>query len=163
MKTTLTALICVAWSCVMGQEPIKTFWSSGVVFDHDSIPVADAYVINYRNLNHYVTDSLGRFRMYVQGGDSLMISHITYKRMVIQAKKGEDFIYIIDIAPFEIDPVIIQQFDRNEENFKKNMATIRKTIKFMPKPVKINRGVDGNPYDPTRSSLRAGSRGYMSK
>ena len=78
--------------------------------------------------------------MYVQEGDSLMISHITYRRKVIQAKKGEDFIYIIDIAPFEIDPVIIQQYDRNEENFKKNMAIIHKTIKFMPKPVKINRG-----------------------
>ncbi len=97
----------------------------GYVFSEDSLPVENAYLINYRTLKIIITDSTGYFNTYLQEGDSLMINHISLVPKVIHANKNradENKIYI----PFRIR--MINLVSVNEVRYKMEMKYAEKNI-----------------------------------
>lgn len=56
----------------------------GIVVDSTSIPVADAYIINFRTQEKSVSKSNGVFKVSVLHEDSLAIIHVAYSRKIIR-------------------------------------------------------------------------------
>jgi len=61
----------------------------GYILAEDSLPVENAYLINYRNLKINATDSTGHFSTFLQEGDSLMINHLSLQPKVIHVNKNK--------------------------------------------------------------------------
>lgn len=78
----LLTILLFSFSCFAQQ---KEFFVGGKIIDANSNPIPDTHVINYRNLKKVVSSSEGTFNIWVQPGDSLMISHISFFRKKVFA------------------------------------------------------------------------------
>lgn len=130
-------------------EPILVF--NGYIFSQDSIPVENAYLINYRDTKIVTTDSTGRFKIFVQAGDSLMINHISLSPMVIHAKKGKakNNIFYVDFRDYTLRTVVTRSFDRDYYNFEKNIKKLYRDLEKLGlrNPNQVRRS-SANPYNP---------------
>lgn len=79
---------------------------TGYLIDEGGMPIADAYVINYRNMYHVVSKRDGSFKISVMEGDSLCISHISFDRIAIHPNRM-DSTYVLKIAEYRTSPILI--------------------------------------------------------
>lgn len=77
---TVFALVFAYFSCYSQQEE---FQLEGMVVDSTSRPIADVYIINLRNHEKSVSKQNGIFEMSVLPEDSLVLTHISYDRKII--------------------------------------------------------------------------------
>ena len=61
------------------------FLFRGKIIGPDAKPIADACIINHRNIQNNISAANGNFNVWIKHGDSLTISHISYKRIKIYA------------------------------------------------------------------------------
>lgn len=97
----------------------------GYIFSEDSLPVENAYIINYRNLKINVTDGTGYFSTFLQSGDSLMINHLSLAPKIVYANrnKASDNKFYVPIRLHTLKPVFI-----NEVKYKMEMKHAQKNI-----------------------------------
>ncbi len=137
--------------------PDSTILFSGYIFDSDSLPIEGAYLINCRTLKVDPTNRSGYFRTRVQPGDSLVVNHIAYGRLFVQANKkhASENTFFLNIQPYEISPVIVKSYEVDLANFERNMKLIYKQLGLMPKPIDYKTGSNLqtiNPYAPGASA-----------
>lgn len=162
MRGFLICCLLLSFFDVFSQNaPDSTIVFSGYVLDLDSIPVEGACLLNCRTLKAVITNSSGFFRVRVQPGDSLVVNHISYKRMFIHGnnKSAVENMYFLSIHPYEISPVMVKSYDVELANFEKNMKFIYKQIGLMEKPVDYKTGGHPstvNPYAPGASAVGFG-------
>ncbi len=139
------------------QTSDSTFYFSGYVLDEDSLPVENAYLINYRTLRAFAVDEHGRFSAKVQMGDSLKINHISFQQKIIYANNLPDScnIYKLAFEPYIIETVSVKHRNIEMENFNRNMALIFAQMKINP-PARYQRGNVGNTYSPEAQSAGFG-------
>ncbi|NQU55215.1 MAG: carboxypeptidase regulatory-like domain-containing protein [Bacteroidetes bacterium] len=82
MKLLPLLLLLFAYCSSYSQQEEK-FQIEGQVIGINGKPVADAYIINFRDSDKNITNSNGIFSFWVLPGDSLLISHISYYRKVV--------------------------------------------------------------------------------
>ncbi len=112
----------------------------GYILAEDSLPVENAYLINYRNLKINATDSTGYFSTFLQEGDSLMINHLSLKPKVIHANKNkatDNKIYI----PIRMH--MIKLVSVNELRFQREMKYAQNNINNLYKELE-RRGLRTN-------------------
>ena len=152
----ILCLLFIVSNAFPQDRPDSTIIFSGYVFDLDSIPIEGAYLLNCRTLKAVLTSSSGYFRMRVQPGDSLVINHIAYERIFIQAneKRASENRFFLGIKPYEVSPIVVKSYKVELANFEKNMKIIYKQLRMMEIPnYKSNYGPEtANPYAPGASS-----------
>jgi hypothetical protein len=81
------------------------------------------------------TNRDGHFSLTCEPGDSLMISHISYKRRIIKVESfnpvASPQVYYVRFAAHELSPLIIQQNPNNMKYFAKNIELMNRQIKKM--------------------------------
>ncbi len=137
----------------------------GYIYSEDSVPMADAYLINYHDLKIIVTDSTGYFSTYLRAGDSLMINHLSLAPKVVYAnslKAAENKIYV----PFRTQMISLVFI--NEVKYKMEMKYAEKNInnlyeelerKGLRTPAKVN---TSDPMVPFRMMPGVGGMGGVS-
>lgn len=110
----------------------------------DAKPVTDAYIINYRNVMSNVSSPTGQFNIWVQHGDSLIISHISYnsKRIFADSIINNSVIFLIpstrNILEVNVSPNFKSDYERARDNIN-SLAEIKlipfSKIKEEPNPV----------------------------
>lgn len=133
----------------------STFLFSGYIFSEDSVPVENAYLINYRTTKITATDSTGRFAVFVQKNDSLMINHLTLQPRVIHPDKKEASlsVFYVPHRRYQITTVSSAANRIDQRNFEKNVQLIRMSLANAGlKNIKSPRGSINNPYNPDKTS-----------
>ena len=81
MKLNFTLLFFLIVMCATAQQ--TEFVLQGRITDSEQNPVADAYIVNFRNSSKFVSMSNGIFELRVSPADTLIISHISFLRKVV--------------------------------------------------------------------------------
>jgi hypothetical protein len=141
----LTLLPTFIWA----QQSDSIFQFSGYVFDNDSLPVENAYLINYRDFRAFSTDENGRFNFKVHKGDSLKILHISFDPVVVkpQTNYTNDTSFFLSYELNIIETVQIKNRNIEMEYFYKNMDNIRKQL-AKEYHYQYQSGAVRNPYAP---------------
>jgi hypothetical protein len=125
MEKNLTIVFCLVFISGVAQE--KDFLLNGRILNPDSIPVENAYIINFRDQSVYLSRADGRFTLMVKDGDSLMVSHLSFQRKKIFA----DRVMLNPEIILEYDTIMIKQVDVGTDPEKlskivdKNMNPVR--------------------------------------
>jgi hypothetical protein len=82
MKLLSIFILLIACLHSFSQQEEK-FIIEGQIIGLNGKCVADAYVINFRDLDKNITNTIGVFSIWVFSSDSLLISHISYFRKVV--------------------------------------------------------------------------------
>ncbi len=120
----------------------------GYIFSEDSLPVENAYVINYSNQKIVTTDSLGYFKTPFNEGDSLMINHISLNPLVVHANRNIsiDNRYYIDYKIYTLESCLLRKEAEgvNIANFERNIQVIYKSIEKLGYKRNIIKPMDSN-------------------
>jgi hypothetical protein len=81
MRLNFTLLFFLIAMCATAQQ--TEFVLQGKITDSQQHPVADAYILNYRNSSKFVSKGNGIFELRVLPADTLIISHISFLRKVV--------------------------------------------------------------------------------
>lgn len=125
MKGILSLGFCFIVSLCFSQK--QEFVLKGRILAPDSVPVENAYIINYRGLLVYPCRENGQFNVRAQPGDSLMVYHISFVRKKVYA----DSVMMNPVIILKYDTVMIKQVDvgidqeRQNKNLEKNLNSIR--------------------------------------
>lgn len=138
MKFVFTVAFFFIFFNLFSQEE---FIIEGKIIGHNGIPVSDAYLINFRDLNKTVTNSSGIFSMQVQPSDSLVISHISYHRKIISVYQLlvnptiQLQVDSISISEINISPDQQTDYERARENIESiKSMNIPSFTKIKPEP-----------------------------
>ncbi len=115
-----------------GQD--KFFHLKGKIIDAHQHPVPDVHIINYRDFKKVTSQNNGEFNIWVERGDSLMVSHISYYRKIVYADsvKNQPEI-VLQLDTVNIVPVNIFTKPRDEKTFAdKNINSWEFSIKPSP-------------------------------
>ncbi len=127
--TLVVCLIILVFNA-KAQDSSQVF--EGYIFEEDSFPVENAYVINYRTQKIVATDSMGYFKTPFEEGDSLMINHISLAPTVIHAngKEAYENLFIIDYKMYTLQTFVLQDEDKSRDmrNFEANISKIYKDL-----------------------------------
>lgn len=115
---------------IQAQHPTPLILFSGQVLGPDSIPVENAYLVNYRTLRAYATNAGGRFRIPFQTGDSLKLVHISYRPEILKASVTDTTI-IVCFEENAIEMVTVKAAELELQYFNKNMDVLSQQIKEM--------------------------------
>ena len=132
---------------------------SGYILTEDSIPVENAYLINYRDTKIVATDSSGYFKTYARMGDSLMINHLTLQPRVIHAKEGKarSNKFYVNYRNYQLQTIATRSFSLDYCYFEKNIKKIYADLERLGlRNPHMNRSGTGNPYNPDRTSMGVG-------
>jgi hypothetical protein len=155
MRLLLLCFLLVCMLIVAGQEVPETIVFTGYIFTEDSVPAENAHLINYRDTKIVATDSTGRFTIFVQEGDSLMINHISLQARVIHANKlkpGANKIYV-GYRTYQLDAVATRGFERDYHNFEQNMKKLNRELQNLGYgKAQTARGNYDNPYNPQKTN-----------
>ena len=124
----------MVFSALLAAGQDDSFRLKGKIVDYQSRPIPDAYIINFRDVKQNVSNAVGEFNIWVQPGDSLMISHVSYYRKKVYADSLEHNPVIkLKLDTINIMHVNIFTKPRNEEAFaRKNINSWEFTI--IPSP-----------------------------
>ena len=152
MKPLSLILFCITSLQLFAQEELKkkTVVFEGYLMLEDTIPVENAYLINYRTLKVVATDSTGFFRTYAEEDDSLMINHLTIAPKVVHANnqpKSENTIRV-EFRHYMIEPVISNSYQFQMANFEKNIKLMYAQLQKLGYHSNISKSIRINPYDP---------------
>lgn len=133
---------------------------SGYIFDMDSIPVENAYLINYRTLRITATDSTGYFCTVLNRGDSLMISHISLERKMVFANDlpGVKNKYYLEMNCHQISAISVNDFAIELARFEKNMKVIYAQMQAQGIPIGLKKdsNAPANAYAPGAQNIGFG-------
>lgn len=156
MRLILSGCMILIVSAVEAQDKNESmFLFSGYILSEDSVPVENAYLINYRTTKITATDSTGRFSVFVQSNDSLMINHLTLQPQVIHPKRGEagSNVFFTTYRRYQIQTVSSKGYDMEQKNFEKNVQLIRMSLANAGiGNIRSPRGSVNNPYNPDKTS-----------
>jgi hypothetical protein len=145
----------IAISCLMAlalfvkaQPPDSLILFSGYVLDKDSVPIENAYLVNFRTIRYYLTNKNGFFKNWVLSGDSFMINHISYEKRIIKANSKPSHLnyFLLKFEPYEIQVVDLRYREIEIGNFKKNMESMTFEMKINTPTYQIN--TERNKYAP---------------
>jgi len=127
---------------------------SGYLLDEDSIPIENAFLVNYRTIRCYSTNEKGYFKIWLLKGDSLMINHLSFERKVIKANNSNPNLncYLLKFSPFEMKTVAIKYRDFEMENFRRNMKQINNEIRKHTPNYQVE--TDRNKYAPPSAATQ---------
>lgn len=146
MNRLLVLLLLLLYSINSNAEKIgRSYIFQGLVLSADSIPVENAYMVNYRNARTYTTDIDGRFRVPVQQGDSLKIVHVSFQPIIVKVSVN-DTIIILNYNENIIETVTVKLVDVELQHFYKNMEVMKMQIDKMSHYNYRNTKVQ-NPYN----------------
>ena len=144
-KLLLTAVIIVIALLSFAQDTALMFRFTGRIIDPDSLPVENAYLVNYRNAKAYATNSDGMFNIPVISGDSLKLIHVAYRSKIV--KLSPQFTTItVEFEDNMIEAVNIKSVDREMINFNANANIMGKELEKLRKFNYHNTKVQ-NPYN----------------
>ena len=132
MKLFLLLILVFAFTGSFAQQ--EEFHLQGQVVDAKKNPVGDALIFNERSTRRYVSGNNGIFDVWVQPGDSVIISHISFVRKVVTVHQ----LMINPIVQLEIDTINIRSINvsasqrTDYEKALKNMESIE--FDFRPQP-----------------------------
>jgi hypothetical protein len=129
----------------------------GHIFSQDSVPVENAHLINYRNTKIVTTDSTGRFSMFAQRRDSLMINHLSLQPKVIHVKRGKAASnhFYVNYRIYQLPTIASSNYDRDYHHFEQNMKKLYADLERLGlrNPNYVPRRSTENPYNPDKTSL----------
>ncbi len=133
MKHFLLFLFILLAISSIAQEK-ELFLLKGLILSHDSVPVENAYIINYRTYATFASRENGRFNVFVQPGDSMVISHLSHMRKIIYAdsvrKNPEIYLELDTVSLGQVN--IFQKHVDKVEHMRKNLKAMKFTI--IPQP-----------------------------
>ena len=105
----------------------EKFQIEGRIIGLNGKPVADAYLINFRDLDKNITNTNGVFSMWVFHGDSLLISHISYFRKVVTVYELlSNPIVQVQLDTVNIRDVVVSPNQKTEyEKAKENLSDVK--------------------------------------
>jgi len=116
MKLLLLTTLVFSALLAAGQDDL--FRLTGKIVDNQLRPIPDAYIINFRDVNQFISNANGEFNIWVQRGDSLMISHVSYYRKKVYADSVKNKPVIqLKLDTINIMHVNIFSKPRSEEAF----------------------------------------------
>ena len=137
---------------VFAQEyaPKRIIPFQGYLLADDSIPVENAYLINYRTMKVVTTDSTGYFKTWVEEGDSLMINHLALQPKVIHANNKSKFgnRIRVDYRIYAIQPVVTNEYALQMKYFEKNMKILYAQLENLGYHPNISKSIRMSPYNP---------------
>ena len=143
-------LISFAFPC-LGQEQPSFVRMQGTVWDPDSIPVENAYLISYETLRSYATDKNGKFDILIANTDSLKLNHLSFKPVILHTSRNTLPLNIYMVYEENaIDEVSIRLNNTDEIRLKENVAGWLDELQneyYYTCPV----GPTANPYAPTKT------------
>jgi len=122
----------------------------GYLLIEDSIPVENAFLINYRTMKIVATDSTGYFKTYAAAGDSLMINHLSLDPKVIHvpAIPPQKQKIRVEYRTYMIQPVVSNFYRYQMNNFEKNMKKMYAELSALGYHPNRSKSVRLNPYNP---------------
>jgi len=121
----------------------------GYVFSEDSVPVEDAFLINYRTSKIVTTDKNGYFKTSLLQGDSLMINHLTLSPKVIYAEKAdsETINVYVPYRTYILKAISSGNYEKEKKNIEESMKQVKKDIDKQILIKQSQRTSNENPYD----------------
>jgi len=98
---------------------------SGIIINTDSIPVPDVAIINIRSGKTVRTNTEGFFQTELDSGDSLLVYHISYKKLFLNEKNNVSRIMIEPEIQEIIQVDIVDKYRKELENLKKTEEDIK--------------------------------------
>ncbi|MFV0376141.1 MAG: hypothetical protein ACK5JD_02430 [Mangrovibacterium sp.] len=152
MKPLFVFLLFIMSAQLSAQEPEqpKTILFQGYLLAEDSIPVENAYLINYRSMKVVATDSTGYFRTWAEEGDSLMINHLSLQPKVVFANKRSknENRFRVDYRIYVIKPVVTNEYALQLKYFEKNMKLMYAQLENLGYQPNVSRSLRMSPYNP---------------
>lgn len=102
MRLNFTLLLFLIVMFATAQQ--TEFVLQGKITDNEQNPVADAYIVNFRNSSKFVSMSNGIFELKVLPADTLIISHISFLRKVVTVYE----LLVNPVITLETDTINIQ-------------------------------------------------------
>lgn len=143
----LLLTVCLVLFALMSfaQATAPMFRFTGRIIGPDSLPVENAYLVNYRNAKAYATNSDGTFNIPVMTGDSLKFFHVAYQSKIV--KLSPYFTTIsVEFEDNIIEEVTVKSIDIEMINFNKNANVWGKELEQLSKYNYHNTKVQ-NPYN----------------
>jgi len=139
-------------SCIIyAQQPQKeeNILYQGYVFSDDSLPVENAFIINYRTSKIITTNKSGYFKTLVHKGDSLMINHVSLapKVLYFNSNVSQTVKVYVPYRTYLLRVIHKGEYEKQKKNIEKNTETVKKDIEKQIYIKNIHRNGNINPYD----------------
>jgi len=139
-------------SCfVYAQQPQKekNILYQGYIFSDDSIPVENAFIINYRTSKIITTNESGYFKTLVHNGDSLMINHVSLapKVLYFNSNISETVKVYVPYRTYLLKVIHKGEYEKQKKNIEKNTKIVKKDILNQIYIKNIHRSGNVNPYN----------------
>ncbi|RKD85172.1 hypothetical protein [Mangrovibacterium diazotrophicum] len=152
MRPIVVIILCFSAAKVFAQveDTPKLVAFDGYLLLEDSIPVENAFLINYRTMKIVATDSTGYFKTFAQPGDSLMINHLSLAPQIVHVGESPTKKQKIEVAyrTYMIRPVISNSYSYEMKNFEHNMEKLYAELRSLGYHPDRARSVRLNPYNP---------------
>jgi len=148
----LFILQLIFFSCIVyAQQPQKeeNILFQGYIFSDDSIPVENAFIINYRTSKIITTNESGYFKTLLHKGDSLMINHVSLTPRVIyfNSNISETVKIYVPYRTYLLKVINKGEYEKQKKNVDKNTETVKKDIQKQIYIKNIHRSGNVNPYN----------------
>jgi len=139
-------------SClVYAQQTIKekNILYQGYIYTEDSIPVENAFIINYRTSKIITTNSSGYFKTLLYKGDSLMINHVSLAPRIIyfNSDVSQTVKVYIPYRTYLLKVINKGEYEKQKNNVEKNTETVKKDIQKQIYIKNIHHSGNINPYN----------------
>ncbi len=154
MRYPLSLLLLSGSLTLAAQDPTKQIAFEGYLFGADSIPAIDAHLISYQTMKIVTTDENGRFVIYAEPGDSLMINHINLQPTVIHVSSNrETNHYFIPYRRNMIGTVFTNpEEDLRMKYFEDNKKAIGFSIQELDLTPNMSETLRMSPYNPDEAN-----------
>jgi hypothetical protein len=132
------------------EDKSKLVTFDGYLMLGDSIPVENAYLINYRTMKIVATDSTGYFKTLAQPGDSLMINHLTLSPKIVHVPEApkKKAVISVEYRIYRIAPIVANSYKYQMQNFEKNMKRMYAELRELGFTSNVGKSTRLNPYNP---------------
>ena len=139
-------------SCIVyAQQPQKekNILYQGYIYTDDSIPVENAFIINYRTSKIITTNESGYFKTLLHKGDSLMINHVSLAPKVVyfNSDVSQTVNVYVPYRTYLLKVINKNEYEKQKKNVDKNTKAVKKDIQKQIYIKNIHRTGNVNPYD----------------
>jgi len=139
-------------SCIVyAQQPQKgkNILFQGYIFSDDSIPIENAFIINYRTSKIITTNESGYFKTLLHKGDSLMINHVSLapKVLYFNSDVSETIRVYVPYRTYLLKVINKGEYEKQKKNIDKNTKIVKKDILNQIYIKNIHRSGNVNPYN----------------
>lgn len=127
-------LLFFVFACFISYAQQEEFHLQGRVVDAKKNPVEDALIFNERSARRLVSGNNGIFDVWVQPGDSVIITHISFIRKVVTVHQlMVNPVVQLDLDTINIRPINVSASQRTD--YEKAMENIKRIdFDFRPMP-----------------------------